>query len=107
MTATKLSIYTDETVTSGDRKLFEVIAERARNAHLAGVTVLQPKPGFGQSAHVRRGPIPGTERSVMIEIIDEEDRLRAFMTGLREVGTVGFMTLERIEVIAPTEDVER
>src|SRR3546814_1279142 len=49
-----LRIYTDEGAYLGDRRVFEVIASRARDAGLAGVTVLEARLGFGRSAHMHR-----------------------------------------------------
>ena len=46
-----LRIYTDEAAYFGDRKVFEVITTRARDAKLAGATVLVAMLGFGRTAH--------------------------------------------------------
>lgn len=94
-----LRIYTDETAYCGDRKLFEVVAERARDAGLAGATVLDARIGFGRSAHVRRRHILENERSVVIEIIEEEGKVRTFVTSLGDLSGIGLMTLETIELI--------
>ncbi|URD61097.1 DUF190 domain-containing protein [Sphingomonas sp. KRR8] len=99
-----LRIYTDESAFSGDRRLFEVIAERARDAGLAGATVLDARLGFGRSAHVRRRHILENERSVVIEIIDEEAKLRSFVASLAGFHGIGLITVEAIELIfLPTE----
>ena len=49
-----LRIYTDEGAYLGDRRVLEVIASRAREAGMAGATVLDARLGFGRSAHVHR-----------------------------------------------------
>jgi len=100
MTTMKLlRIYTDETAYFGDRKVFELIAERARDARLGGATVLEARIGFGRSAHVRRRHILESERSMVIEIVDEDARLRTFLAGLRDLTGIGLMTLESVEIV--------
>src|SRR3546814_11350397 len=49
-----LRIYTDEAAYLGDRKVLEVIASRAREEGMAGITVLDARLGFGRSAHIHR-----------------------------------------------------
>ncbi|MBO9378145.1 DUF190 domain-containing protein [Sphingomonas histidinilytica] len=94
-----LRIYTDEAAYLGDRKVLEVIASRARDAGMAGVTVLDARLGFGRSAHVHRRHVFESDRAVVIEIVDEEERLRSFVDGLGDIPDVGLMTLETVEVL--------
>lgn len=94
-----LRIYTDEAAYLGDRKVLEVIASRARDAGMAGITVLDARLGFGRSAHVHRRHVFESDRAVVIEIVDEEERLRAFVDGLGDIPDVGLMTLEAVEVL--------
>jgi len=94
-----LRVYTDESAFHGDRKLFEVIASRARDAKLAGVTVLEALIGFGRSAHLHRRHVLENDRAIVIEIVDEEERLRRFVEKLADVGGVGLATLEAVEVL--------
>lgn len=94
-----LRIYTDEAAYFGDRKVFEVVATRARDAKLAGVTVLQALVGFGRTAHVHRRHVLESDRAVVIEIVDFEDVLRAFVGMLQDVPNIGLITLEAVEVV--------
>ena len=94
-----LRIYTDEAAYLGDRRVLEVIASRARDAGMAGITVLDARLGFGRSTHVRRRHVFENGRAVVIEIVDEEVRLRAFVEGLSDIPDIGLMTLERVEVL--------
>ena len=94
-----LRIYTDEATYFGDRKVFEYIASLARDQKLAGVTVLEALIGFGHSAHVHRRHVLESDRAVVIEIVDAEDRLRAFVATLSDVPDIGLITLETVEVI--------
>ena len=94
-----LSIYTDEAAYVGDRRLFEVVAERARDARLHGATVIEAMIGFGRSAHMHRRHILQSERSLVIEIVDSDARLLAFMAELRDLENIGLMTLQDVEII--------
>lgn len=94
-----LRIYTDETAYFGDRKVYEFVASSARDAKLAGATVLEALIGFGQSAHLHRRHVLESDRAVVVEIIDQEQRLRAFVASLHEVPGIGLITLEAVEVI--------
>jgi PII-like signaling protein len=94
-----LRIYTDEAAYFGDRKVLEVVASRARDAGLAGATVLEALIGFGRSAHVHRRHILESERAVVIEIVDGESALRAFAASLQDVPELGLITLEPVEIL--------
>jgi len=95
-----LRIYTDEGAYLGDRRVFEVIASRARDADLAGVTVLEARLGFGRSAHMHRRHVFENDRALLIEIVDEEAKLRSFVMTLDDIPDVGLMTLEPVEILA-------
>jgi len=94
-----LRIYTDEAAYFGDRKLFEEVASRAREAKMAGATVLQALFGFGHSAHQHRKHFLEDDQSLVIEIVDEESRLRDFAASLADVHGIGLITLEAVEVL--------
>lgn len=94
-----LRIYTDEAAYMGDRKVFEYVASLARDRQMAGVTVLEALIGFGSSAQVHRRHVLESDRAVVIEIVDFEDALRAFVASLDDVPDIGLITLEAVEVI--------
>lgn len=94
-----LRIYTDEAAYVGDRRVFEVITSRARDAGLAGATVMEALLGYGRSAHVHRRHILENERALVIEIVEREGRLRAFAAGLQDIDDIGLMTLESVELL--------
>jgi len=101
-----LRVYTDENAYFGDRKVFELIAERARDARLGGATVIEAMIGIGRSAHTHRRHILENDRSVVIEIVEDDAKLRTFMTGLRDLKGIGLMTLEAVEIVDLQSDPE-
>jgi PII-like signaling protein len=94
-----LRIFTDEAAYFGDRRVFEVVAIRAREAGLAGATVLKALIGFGHTPHLHTRHLLDDDQSVVIEIVDEETRLRAFAAALSDLPDIGLITLEAVEVL--------
>lgn len=94
-----LRIYTDEAAFFGDRKVLEVVASRAREAGLAGVTILEALIGFGRSAHVHRRHVLESDGAVVIEIVDGNAALRAFVPALDDVPGIGLITIEPVEIL--------
>lgn len=94
-----LRIYTDEAAYHGDRKVFEVVVARARATKMAGATVLRALFGFGRSAHEHRNHLLEDDQSLVIEIVDEDARLRDFVAGLADISGIGLITLEAVEVL--------
>jgi PII-like signaling protein len=99
--AVLLRIYTDEHALLGDRNLIDVIVARARDAHLAGATVLRGLKGFGESIRMHQHRTFGLNDNlpVVIEIVDEEERLRLFVTSLEDLTDIGLVTFEKVEVL--------
>jgi PII-like signaling protein len=94
-----LRIYTDDAAYFGDHKVFEVVATRAREAKMAGVTVLQALFGFGRSAHAHFRHVLEDDQSLVVEIVDQEPQLRAFVASLADVKGIGLITLSPVEII--------
>src|SRR3546814_21143766 len=93
-----LRSYTDEAAYIGDRKVFEYVASLARDRKMAGLTVLEALIGFAASSHIHRRHVLESDRAVVIEIVDFEDALRAFVASLEDVTSIGLITLEAVEV---------
>jgi PII-like signaling protein len=89
-----LRIYTSENAYSGSTKVFQLVCERAREQAIAGATVLDARLGFGRNAHLRQRHILEDERSVVIEMIDDETRLRGFVAGLTDLPEIPPAPLE-------------
>ena len=99
--AVLLRLYTDENALVGDRALIDVIVLRARQERLAGATVLRGRKGFGESARMHESrPLDFNDNlPVVIEIVDEEARLRVFLTSLDDLKGIGLITFEKVEVL--------
>jgi uncharacterized protein len=85
----------------GDRPLFEVIVRRAREAGLAGATVLRGPMGFGRHSRVHTSKLLdlSTDLPIVIEIVDAEARIDAFLPVVDELVTEGLVTLEAVRIL--------
>ncbi|HEY2177729.1 MAG TPA: DUF190 domain-containing protein [Caulobacteraceae bacterium] len=99
--AVLLRIFTAEGKSSNHRPLYEDIVMRARSAHLAGATVLRGPMGFGLHARIHTAKILdlSAKLPLVIEIVDAEDKIRAFLAELEDMKDLGLVTLEKVEVI--------
>lgn len=97
-----LRIYIGETDKWHGRPLYQQIVELARERGIAGATVLRGIEGYGATAHVHTTRILrlSEDLPVVIEIVDQEDRIRAILPELDQMVGDGLITLEKVEVIA-------
>lgn len=84
-----------------DRPLYEEIVRRAREAHLAGATVLRGPMGFGRHSRMHTAKLLelSTDLPVVIEIVDAEDKINAFLPTVDELVTEGLATLETVRIL--------
>jgi len=84
-----------------DRPLYEAIVRKAREAHLAGATVLRGPMGFGRHSRVHTAKLLelSTDLPVVIEIVDAEDKVDAFLPTVDELVTEGLVTLEAVRIV--------
>lgn len=94
-----MRLYTDEAAYFGDRKVFEIVTERARAAGIAGATVLRALVGFGHTPHLHRRHLLDDDQALIVELLDHESRLRAFLEILSDLEHLGPVTLEAVEVL--------
>jgi len=95
-------VYVGESDQWHGRPLYEAIVKLLRERGLAGATVLRGIEGFGAKQHLHTARILSlsSDLPVLIEIVDQEDRLRAVLPDLDAMVSDGLITLERVEVIA-------
>ena len=81
--------------------LYEAIVLKAREMHLAGATVLRGPMGFGKSSRMHTAKILrlSMDLPMVIEIVDSEDKINAFLPALEGMMSGGMITLERVQVI--------
>ena len=88
--------------------LHEAIVLKAREMHLGGATVLRGHIGFGHSSriHTTKFLRLSQDLPVVVEIVDSQEKIDAFLPVLDGMMSSGLVTVERAEVLQyGTEDV--
>jgi len=99
--ATLLRIF----IGDGDRHehhpLYEAIVLKAREMHLAGATVLKSPMGYGRTSRLHTAKILqlSTDLPMVIEIVDEPEKIQAFLPVLEGMMDGGLVTTEKVQVI--------
>ena len=96
-----LRIFVGESDRRGGQPLYTAIVERARAEGLSGATVFKGIEGYGGHSvvHAARVFDLSNDLPVLIEIVDGEEKIRAFIPILDEYVNEGLVTLESIEII--------
>jgi PII-like signaling protein len=81
--------------------LYEAIVLKAREMDLAGATVLRGPMGFGQSSllHTTKILRLSQDLPLIIEIVDAQDKIDAFLPALDRMMSSGLVTLEKVQVL--------
>jgi uncharacterized protein len=96
-----LRIFIGESDRWKHQPLYEAIVLKAREMHLAGATVLRGPMGFGKSSRVHTAKILrlSMDLPLVIEVIDTEEKINAFLPIIDQMMTGGLVTLEKVRVI--------
>lgn len=96
-----LRIFIGETDRHRHHPLYEAIVLKARETHLAGATVLRGPMGYGRSSRLHTAKILRLSEDLpfLIEIVDSEEKINAFLPMLESMMTSGLVTLERVQVL--------
>jgi PII-like signaling protein len=99
--AVLLRIFLGESDRWQHQPLYEALVLKARELHLAGATVLRGQMGFGKSSRLHAAKILrlSTDLPLVIEIVDSEEKISAFLPVLDEMMKGGLVTLEKARVI--------
>lgn len=96
-----LRIHIGESDRYEHRPLYEAIVLKAREAQLAGATVLRGPMGFGQSSRLHTAKILrlSEDLPIVVEIVDAEEKIEAFLPILETMVRDGLVTLEKVRVV--------
>jgi uncharacterized protein len=83
------------------RPLYEAIVLKARELQLAGATILRGPMGFGHSSRLHTAKILrlSEDLPIVIEIVDSEEKIDAFLPQLEGMMSSGLVTLEKVQVL--------
>ena len=107
--AARLTILVDENDAWHHRPLYVEIVHRARAHRLAGATVLRGIEGFAGISEIHDTHLYhlGDHLPILITIIDDHARIRAFLETLDEVLHKGVALLDDVDVIHFHRDSHR
>ncbi|HWK63721.1 MAG TPA: DUF190 domain-containing protein [Rhizobiaceae bacterium] len=96
-----LRIFIGEDDRDDGRPLYEAVVLKAREMQLAGATVLRGGMGFGQSSRLHTTKILrlSEDLPLVIEIVDSEEKINAFLPSLEAIMSSGLVTLEKVQVL--------
>ena len=96
-----LRIFIGESDRWNHKPLYEAIVLKAREMQLAGATVLRGPMGFGKSSRMHTAKILrlSMDLPMVIEMVESEEKISAFLPELETMMSGGMVTLERVQVI--------
>ena len=99
--AVLLRVFFGEDDTYKNLPLYEAIVLKAREMHLAGTTVLRGSVGFGHSSRIHTTKILRLSQDlpIVVELVDTQDKVDAFLPVLDEMMSSGLVTLEKVQVL--------
>ena len=104
--AVLLRVYFGEDQRAGHLPLHEAIVLKAREQHLAGATVLRGPMGFGHSSRIHTAKILRLSQDlpIIVEIVDSEEKISAFLAVLNGMIGSGLVTMEKVKVLQYGKD---
>ena len=106
--ATLMRIFIGENDKWHDKPLYKALVEAMRANDVAGVTVYQGILGYGANRRMHKeGALHlSHDRPVMLSVVDDEAKLRAFFPVLDEMVQQGLVVLSGVDVIKYTHDYQ-
>ncbi len=99
----RLTVFVGEGDVIGHRPLYTEIVRRAHAAGLRGASVFRGIEGFGRGStiHTNRLLDLSGDLPVVVVIVDDAARVRAFMDDAQELWQTGLVTVEDVAVVGP------
>ena len=99
--AVLLRIFIGEDDRFQHQPLYEAIVLKAREMHLGGATVLRGQAGFGHSSRLHTTKILRLSQDlpVVVEIVDAQEKIDAFLPELDRMMSSGLVTIEKVQVL--------
>ncbi len=96
-----LRIFFGEADQLNGKPLYEEIVHLARKEGMAGATAIKGIMGFGCKSHMHTAKLLrlSEDLPIVIEIVDSEDKINAFLPHLDKRVQEGLITLEKAKVI--------
>jgi PII-like signaling protein len=107
--ALRLTVYVEESRQVQHRPLYAEIIRRAHAAGLAGASAFRGFEGYGASSRIHTSRVLSLSEDlpVAVVIVDDADRVRAFLPQLAELVGEGLATLDEVELLRFGPPIER
>jgi PII-like signaling protein len=104
--AVLLRIFIGEDDKFQHQPLYQAIVLTAREMHLGGATVLRGQAGFGHSSRLHTTKILRLSQDlpVIVEIVDSQEKIDAFLPVLDGMMSSGLVTIEKVQVLQYGKD---
>jgi PII-like signaling protein len=99
--ALRLSIFIDESDQWHHKPLYTEIVHRAHKTGLAGASVIRGIEGYGATSriHTSHSFRLGEDLPLLILIVDDAERVRAFLPQLDQLDVAGLVVLDEVDAI--------
>ncbi len=83
------------------KSLYQALVEEAKKQGLAGVTVLQGVMGYGAHSRIHTARLVdiSPDLPIVVELVDDEAKIQAFLPTVHEMVREGLVTLEAARVL--------
>ena len=98
---TLMRIFVAESQRYGQQASFQAIVDALATAGICGATVFKGIEGFGSRRHVSSNDIVDgcVDLPILIEVADEDEKIRSFLPALERILGSGLVTLERVQTL--------
>ena len=100
-TALRLRIFLGEDDKYQGRPLYEEIVVQAQQSRLAGATVFRGYMGYGAASGLHPGKLLRSSKDlpIVVEILDSEGKVNAFLEILDQLLAGGVATIEKVQLL--------
>ena len=95
-----LRIYVGESEKHDGVPLYQYLVRQARDHKLAGATVMRAVEGYGAHSKIHTVKLLdlSTDLPMVVEIVDEQEKIEAFLDFLSTVVREGLATVEKVHI---------
>jgi PII-like signaling protein len=94
-----LRIHISESDRYRGKPLYEAIVAKCRELKIAGATVLVGLEGYGETAEMHRAHFVGSDRPVIVTIVDTGENLARLVPAVQEMMDTGLMAASEVRMI--------
>ena len=107
-----LRIHISESDRYQGKPLYEAIVAKCRELKIAGATVFRGLEGYGETAEMHKAHLVGSDRPIVITIVDTEENIGLLIPVAAEMMDTGLMASSDVRMIrvekgtAPREEAD-